>query len=276
MQHQLQHSLRIAGVQTNFCGFKGGVEVLCKFCHTKLNDKAVFCKNCGARVQRKKKHSFKQECKMSILPFIFSLLYLVWSIWYLFAYSSSLRYGGDAYISFINRYLIINFLARSLFWGGLAYVTTKRSFKITLLFLVPYLLYNISYPVLNGRYFAGYGYEEYVEYFGGILIPFIVIAFLKLSELLLDRVRNRVMKEIVFTVVTIIVFETYLVISWLFYNLSHLPKEQAVGYYIWNLILTYLPYAIGVWISYLLLHMVYGFGIRERDKNRKNKEQDYK
>lgn len=227
--------------------------MFCRFCGTQLHDEAVFCGSCGKRVETTKKeltekvtHSFREEFKKSVLPFAFSLLYLIWYvILRVLIIPAMSRLGADdldVLVPLIN-YGVYIF---SFCYGALAYTAEKRSFRISMVLLLPILLgllIYIGHRVLSGTAFP---YSvSFEDIFSTIIVPLIMVGAIRLIKLLMPKVKSQILMGGIATLIAILVI-----------SLVIIATNRELGNPFVN-VEAIVRYALGICATNLLLHIVY-------------------
>lgn len=230
--------------------------MFCRFCGTQLNDNAVFCNNCGNRVKSSGSAnaidydtlSLGGAIKKSKLLYIMPFVYLAWSFIRVFLFRHVEVMNNITYVEIVS---IANIIMQGLFWGALAYAATKRSVKFTLIFMIPYLLFAIGYPFIFGSFEHITKYpSSFVDYVGGIILPFAILGMLRIVKVLLSGVKSKWPLGIISIIVTTILFSIYLVaIYWISY------AESGMSFQLPTQML--LLYAAGICVSNILMHIVY-------------------
>ena len=193
--------------------------MFCKECGREIYGNAQFCGACGARVpngliQQTKppKTPFKKELKESMQLIIIPLIYIAVSILRRYLLNVMVWHRGNAVFHLELVYDVFQ-IVTGILWGTLSYVAIKWSIKTSLVFITPYLIYNLIYPFLYGSFSEVFLYPDYtIDYFGGIILPFAIIGvlqFLKKSRL---NQKNPILVGVISPAIAMLLFFVYLTV----------------------------------------------------------------
>ncbi len=232
--------------------------MFCKFCGTQINDNAIFCCKCGSKIKTTEEKTlvvenalpFKQEFKkyifLFVLPFIAIALILLRS--YFFNSTSDFADYGDIFTTILfysNQYV------NSIFYGLLAYIGIKRSFKFSMLCIFPYIFIEVAiiYPFVYKIPIAENisNFECLMEYFGMIVLPFIILGVMQLLKSVMKNSKAKILKSVLATLITIILFSIWLIASY---------YSNMTNFYHYIFENTY-RFVIGISVVNILLNLIY-------------------